>query len=150
VHIGLERNLTDEQMPKILFIFTDMEFDTACTGTNETNYEAGKSLFESAGYSVPAIVFWNLRDSSNSIGTSTPVEKNAVGVSILSGFSGQMLSYIMNQQEDEESQDMEESLESSHTNAPNSNNNSLTTMTPLCVMEGIINNEKYNGLVVYE
>jgi hypothetical protein len=160
VNLGKKKGLSDDQMPKILFIFTDMEFDVACPGngrSGETNFEIAKQMFVDAGYSMPAIVFWNLRDSSGPHGTSTPVQKNELGVSLLSGFSGQMLSYIMQQDqipEDDEDAvvipddgDAEKVLD---TPVKKEKPNALAKMTPLTVMLGILANEKYSSLAIYD
>jgi len=165
VDTGKKQGLSDEQMPKILFIFTDMEFDEAFDGqsswkkSEKTNFEWAKDLFQSEGYSMPAVVFWNLRDSGGSGGEmgkkSTPVQKNELGVCLLSGWSGQMLSYVMNQEEipeddfvevEEEGNDGEEKVVKVKEDKPSA----LSQMTPLSVMLGILDNEKYQGLKVWD
>ena len=90
---GSEQRLTNEQMPKLLIIFTDMEFNSAFPGTSMTNFEAAKLQFESKGYKLPAIVFWNLR-GNNSL-KSTPVSYNEFGAALMAGYSGQQLALIL-------------------------------------------------------
>lgn len=46
-----------------------------------------QAQFKAAGYELPQVVFWNLRDSSIVPGQkSTPVTMNEKGVALVSGF----------------------------------------------------------------
>lgn len=84
-----KHELKQSEMPKYLFIFSDMEFDQACR-PKETNYEEATRLFAEKGYELPTIVFWNLRPSH-----SIPVQKNERGTVLLSGYSAQQLSMLL-------------------------------------------------------
>ncbi|KAJ0092575.1 hypothetical protein Patl1_25143 [Pistacia atlantica] len=92
LEIAVEEKLSEDQMIKRLFVFSDMEVDEASCCTYEieydidgnmdfkgrkerrrksweTYYEVIQKRFKECGYNkVPEIVFWNLRNSS-----STPV-----------------------------------------------------------------------------
>ncbi|OTF78741.1 hypothetical protein BLA29_001631 [Euroglyphus maynei] len=87
---GKEKNLTNKQMPSILFIFTDMEFD--CAIREKTNFQSCKIQYELAGYQMPFIIFWNLKGGKKS--RSTPVKYNQDGVILLSGFSAQTFKFL--------------------------------------------------------
>lgn len=84
--------LTQEQMPKMLFCFSDMQFDEA-NGYYSRSSNSGyihafssvKALFEREGYQVPHIVFWNLRATK-----AQPCETISQGVSTMSGYSENM------------------------------------------------------------
>ncbi|KAF7491674.1 Uncharacterized protein SSS_08253 [Sarcoptes scabiei] len=78
-------NLTEEQMPKVIFIFTDMEFDFAMEC--ETNFQTAKRQYKQAGYEMPFVVFWNL--TRTKFNRSTPVCFDQQDVLLLSGFSPQ-------------------------------------------------------------
>ena len=93
VNKAVEQRLTNEQMPKMLFVFTDMEFDQAFPNTTITNFESAKQKFAFHNYKLPTIVFWNLRGNTSK--TSTPVQVNENGTALISGYSGQQLSLIM-------------------------------------------------------
>jgi len=84
--------LTPEQMPKKILVFTDMQFDAA---TDAGRYKAAHAevvgMYTTAGYTVPDIVFWNLRDTK----VSFPVRKDTPGVALMSGFSAEMLKLLM-------------------------------------------------------
>ncbi|CAG2116407.1 unnamed protein product, partial [Medioppia subpectinata] len=91
LHKSVEQRLRNDQLPKVLIVFTDMEFDEAFPDEdNLTNFEAAQQDFEAKGYKLPPIVFWNLRTSA-----STPVQTNEVGAALLSGYSGQQMSLIL-------------------------------------------------------
>jgi len=93
--------LTQDQMIETLFIFTDMQFDeaTATNGTQtnlwETTYQTIQTKYKSLGYTVPKIVFWNLRTSD---AKTLPVEETLDGVALLSGFSAELLKCVLNRE----------------------------------------------------
>ena len=68
-----------EDMPKTIYIVSDMEFDSCA---NLTNYERIKQQYAEAGYTCPNIVFWKVNDHG-----STPVRFNDKGVALVSGCS---------------------------------------------------------------
>ena len=71
---ALENHLEQKDMPKNLVIITDMEFDScvvdnasksngwgwSATPTRMTFYDAMKQKYESFGYKLPEITFWNV------------------------------------------------------------------------------------------
>jgi hypothetical protein len=84
--------LSPEQMIEKIFVFTDMQFDVATNAARyQTAYDAVKQMYADAGYTVPQIVFWNLRDTH----TSFPVRKDTPGVALMSGFSSEMLKMFL-------------------------------------------------------
>ncbi|XP_074347985.1 uncharacterized protein LOC141686802 [Apium graveolens] len=90
--VAVAANLSEEQMIKRVFIFSDMEFDQASQNPWETDYQAIQRKFKENGYEkVPEIVFWNLRDSM-----ATPVTAKQDGVAMLSGFSKNLLKIFLN------------------------------------------------------
>ncbi|MCE5166423.1 hypothetical protein HAX54_019195 [Datura stramonium] len=89
--VAVQGNLSEDQMIKKVFVFSDMEFDQASENAWETDYQAIQRKFEEKGYkNVPEIVFWNLRDSR-----STPVLENQSGVALVSGFSKNLLTMFL-------------------------------------------------------
>lgn len=93
LNIGISNRLNSSDMPNILFIYTDMQFDEAVP--DKTNFDTAKEMFTAAGYSMPKVVFWNLRAGRDAV----PVEMDENGVLMLSGFSGNQLSMIMSLQD---------------------------------------------------
>ncbi|EOA12429.1 hypothetical protein CARUB_v10028210mg [Capsella rubella] len=115
LEVAVENKLTDQQMVKRLFVFSDMEFDDAMSNSNsevnysltvedrlkiskqkskekwETDYEVVQRKYKDSGFlNVPEMVFWNLRDSS-----ATPVVANQKGVAMVSGFSKNLLTLFL-------------------------------------------------------
>lgn len=94
LQVAVEGKLTEDQLIKRVFVFSDMEFDQAC-GSNswETDYQVIQRKFREKGYNrVPEIVFWNLRHSS-----SVPVVARQSGVALVSGFSKNMLTIFLDE-----------------------------------------------------
>ncbi|KAK1395338.1 GPI inositol-deacylase PGAP1-like protein [Heracleum sosnowskyi] len=92
LNVAVAAKLSEEQMVKRVFVFSDMEFDQASSNPWETDYQAIQRKFKENGYErVPEIVFWNLRDSF-----ATPVTAKQNGVAMLSGFSKNLLSIFFN------------------------------------------------------
>ncbi|CAE6222792.1 unnamed protein product [Arabidopsis arenosa] len=115
LEVAVENNLTDNQMIKRLFVFSDMEFDDARVDSHsevsdyesnsesdyesvsesfekwETDYKVVQRKYKEKGFqNVPEIVFWNLRDSS-----ATPVASKQKGVAMVSGFSKNLLTLFL-------------------------------------------------------
>ena len=92
---GLQR-VPQEDMPKILLIISDMEFDSCACGNDGrhfTNFEMIQKKYKQAGYEMPTLVFWNV----NSRNTQTPVTINDKGVVLISGCSPVVLKYALGQ-----------------------------------------------------
>lgn len=71
--------VSQQEMPEILIILSDMQFDRCA---NLTGFEMIKEQYSNAGYTCPNIVFWNLKAYGN-----VPVRFNQDGVALISGFS---------------------------------------------------------------
>lgn len=106
--VAVKNKVASEDMPKKLFIFSDMQFDTAaCTnGCYYGGYGHAKrdapppfnsthqtitDMFTKAGYTAPGIVYWNLRGDT----ATFPVDQNAKNVSMVSGFSADLLKLFL-------------------------------------------------------
>ncbi len=100
--VAIENNATQEELPKKLYIISDMQFDAACGNDSfyyrpsksrkeSTNFEAIDAKFKAAGYERPQIVFWNVNASSD-----TPVTKDENGTFLVSGCSASILKYAIN------------------------------------------------------
>ncbi|MBQ3168401.1 MAG: DUF2828 family protein, partial [Clostridia bacterium] len=71
------------ELPEVLYIFSDMEFNQAIVRPDETIYENARMKFEAAGYHLPAVVFHNV----NSWQMQTPVQAHTKGAALTSGAS---------------------------------------------------------------
>jgi hypothetical protein len=83
------KKVPQEDMPKMLLIMSDMQFN-ACARFDDSAMEMIRRKFETAGYTAPQIVFWNIRDYGNK-----PVEANEHGVALVSGFSPAILKSVL-------------------------------------------------------
>ena len=72
-----------EEMPAVLYIFSDMEFNRAIENPNRTVYNVCKRKFEAHGYRMPAVVFHNV----NSWQMQAPVTAHTRGAALQSGAS---------------------------------------------------------------
>ena len=81
LNTAVKNSVPEEEMPSRLYIVSDMEFDYCAEGSELTNFEYAKKLYESAGYKLPEIVFWNVASRHR----QQPVTKNEQGVALVSG-----------------------------------------------------------------
>lgn len=102
LRVAKSNGVCKTDMPKRLYIFSDMQFDHCvtfsetynwgcCTTVNEINsdLEKIKLQWEAEGYDFPQVVFWNLRASQNNIPAI------GEGFSYVSGFSPNMIECIL-------------------------------------------------------
>jgi hypothetical protein len=115
---SVKNNVAKEDMPTIILILSDMEFDVATNnnGWDMTAQEMITSLYSEHGYEIPKIVYWNL----NSRQDNCPVKFDEVGTSLVSGFSPSILKSILGGKE----------------------------MTPMSIMLETINQDRYSAIKV--
>jgi hypothetical protein len=87
---ALSNGVKTEGMPKKIFIISDMQFDSA-SSRNKTNFKEIERKYKLAGYEMPTLIFWNVRDSAN-----TPVTKDQNGVFLVSGYSPSIFKNAIN------------------------------------------------------
>lgn len=80
---AVESGAKQEEMPAVLYIFSDMEFNCAMRNADKTVYDNAKELFEAFGYRMPAVVFHNV----NSWQMQAPVTAHTRGAALQSGAS---------------------------------------------------------------
>ena len=83
LNTAVKNRLKRGDMPSRIIIVSDMEFDCCANDSSMTNFENAGKKFESAGYKLPSLVFWNV----NSFTRQQPVRKNEKGVVLVSGMS---------------------------------------------------------------
>ncbi len=86
---AIEGNVPQEEMPAMLLILSDMQFDQ-CARYDDNAMKMIERKFSDAGYVVPQIVFWNLNASDN-----VPVKANKQGAALVSGFSPSIVKAIL-------------------------------------------------------
>ena len=79
--VAVEGSVPQEEMPSMLLILSDMQFDM-CTNYDDSAMQMIARKYAEAGYAMPNIVFWNLNAHDN-----VPARFNDKGVALVSGFS---------------------------------------------------------------
>lgn len=83
LNTAVKYRMKQKDMPERIVIISDMEFDWCTSDASLTNFENAKMKFESHGYKLPSVVFWNV----NSRSRQQPVTMNEKGVTLVSGTS---------------------------------------------------------------
>lgn len=84
-------NVPASDMPKVLYIISDMEFDIA-DRRFETNYDSIKEMYSESGYELPHIVFWNVAARDNAV----PINNgNDTNTTLVSGYSPMVFKYVL-------------------------------------------------------
>jgi len=94
INYGKLHNIKDEDMPKKLFVFTDMQFDSAskCEKDMKTIHQTIKNKFRQNEYTMPKFIYWNLNSNHEE---SFPVNCSIENTAMISGFSEQLLKVFM-------------------------------------------------------
>ena len=80
---------SQEEMPAVIYIFSDMEFNCCMVRSDMTVYENARKDFEACGYRMPAVVFHNV----NSWQMQTPVTAHTRGTALTGGAGTHMLEH---------------------------------------------------------
>ncbi len=78
---AVKGNVPQEEMPAMLLILSDMQFNE-CVTFDDTAMQMIERSYAASGYEMPKVVFWNLNASSN-----VPVKFDETGTALVSGFS---------------------------------------------------------------
>jgi hypothetical protein len=79
---AVKNKLPQEELPEVLYIISDMEFDEG-VNPDKTVFEDAKEKFEDYGYRLPNVVYWNV----NSHQDQFPVRMDEKGTVLVSGAS---------------------------------------------------------------
>ena len=88
---AVENHLPQKELPTTLYIVSDMEFDACACNSSLSNFEQAKQLYQSYGYSLPRVVFWNVESRNE----QQPVRMNEQGVALVSGCTPRIFSQVM-------------------------------------------------------
>lgn len=80
-----------EDMPKIIYIVSDGQFDAMTENNSMTNFRMIQKKYAEAMYPMPKLVFWNV----SSYGNDVPVTIHDTGTILISGCSPAILKYAM-------------------------------------------------------
>lgn len=89
--MAIKLKVPQQDMPEILIIFSDMEFDSACSNHSHTVFESCQKMYQKKGYKLPTVVFWNLVSRNQHV----PVRFDTSGTVLLSGLSPFILKDIL-------------------------------------------------------
>ncbi len=59
--VAIANKISQDEMPKSLIIISDMEFDAATGRDKKTYYQHMRDLYNSKGYELPKVIFWNVQ-----------------------------------------------------------------------------------------
>ena len=88
---GKEAGLTDADMPKKIWIVSDMQFNDNQCIKGTTNFEAIEAKYKKSNFTRPQIIFWNVNGKI----TDYPVSVDDNGTCLISGFSPSILKSIL-------------------------------------------------------
>lgn len=114
--LGKRHDVKDADMPRILLVLSDMEFDSCVSGADDRAMDRLREMYEGAGYTLPRVVFWNLAARPG----NSPVTFRENGTASVSGFSPAIMKSILKA------------------------NLNVTKFTPESVMEETISSPRYD------
>lgn len=82
LNVAVSNHCNQSEIPENIIIVSDMEFNR-CTNIKETTFMAIKKEWDSVGYKLPHLIFWNVSARQNNI----PMLSKESLVSFVSGFS---------------------------------------------------------------
>jgi len=155
--LAKEHQVTNDDMIKRILVLSDRRFDDLA-GTligpwwlNQTSeiekenrwritYDRIERAFQDAGYDVPEIIFWEL-SGNNSVRQTAEVEIERRGVTLMTGYSSEMVRSLLGDVIQEDWLDMSEDEETEEDEEETS---------PLDVMKKALDKKSYDGLVVLD
>ena len=89
LRVSISNNVAREDMPKILLIMSDMQFN-CCRGYDDRAIQMIRRKYNDADYEMPAVVFWNINAHEN-----VPVRFDEKGTALVSGFSPSIMKAVL-------------------------------------------------------
>ena len=97
---AVKNHLLQDELPSSCLIISDMQFDQATAhDDNTTVIESCRRKFESLGYTMPRLIFWNVSVYSHN---TIPVQMHPSGVILVSGFSKSIVDMVVSRKLDPE------------------------------------------------
>ncbi len=88
---AVQNKVAQKDMPQVLYIISDMEFDAASSRNNKTNFQVMKDKYEAAGYQLPRVVWWNVAARNENY----PIRADDTGTALVSGCSPSILKSLL-------------------------------------------------------
>jgi len=94
-----KHKLSQDEMPNKILILSDMEFNAATRSSgwrneaswNPTAQQVINDMYESSGYKMPQIVYWNIQSRNGGV----PVAFDTAGTALISGFSPAIMTSLL-------------------------------------------------------
>lgn len=87
---AIQFRVPESEMPRNILIISDMQFDQCAQFPGATALEMIRVKYAQAGYTLPNVIFWNVRTSEG-----VPVKINNYGVALVSGFSPSIMTQLL-------------------------------------------------------
>ena len=84
--------IPQNEMPTMLIVLSDMQFDEA--GSGSLHLDNIQRMFKEAGYTMPKLVFWDLRGKSEE-NRGSHAKSDTKGVALVAGFSPSILKAVL-------------------------------------------------------
>lgn len=98
LNTAVRNNMTQQDMPKNIVIVSDMCFDGSRFNCKDTLFGTISKEYAAHGFILPRLIFWNV--NGNTSGNVIPVQQNAMGVVLMSGYSQNLIKMVMSNQTD--------------------------------------------------
>ena len=93
---AVKNHLPQDELPSSCLIISDMQFDQATAhDDNTTVIESCRQKFESLGYTMPRLIFWNVSVYAYN---TIPVQMHPSGVILVSGFSKSIVDMVVSRE----------------------------------------------------
>jgi len=89
---AIEAKLPKSEMPTMVIILSDMEFNQADSRWSDTAQQMIERHYANAGYEMPKIVYWNIQSRNDN---NKPVHFDKKGTCLVSGFSPSLLTNLL-------------------------------------------------------
>lgn len=89
---AIKHNVKQEELPKTIYIISDMQFDAATPKDDNSTYEWAEREFADNGYELPHVVFWNVDARGND---QVPIVPRNKHISLVSGLSPVIFKYVV-------------------------------------------------------
>lgn len=97
LNTAIRNHIKPENMPERIVIISDMQFDDGITNANQSLFDSFVEKYKVHGYKMPKLIFWN---TSIYAGQNVPIRENELGVTLLSGFSKNLVDMVISDELD--------------------------------------------------
>lgn len=90
LNTAVKYKLSQNEMPKKIYIISDMEFDSCAENSDISFFENAKLSYEKKEYRLPDVVFWNVQSRNEQV----PVTIHNTGTALVSGSSPKIFDMV--------------------------------------------------------